>query len=279
MDIGGLRTKGFCKKAEENKPLITVVTVVYNGEDNLEQTIISVINQKYKNIEYLIIDGVSKDNTLNIIKKYENRIDYWISESDKGIYDAMNKGICLAKGDFINFMNCGDSFYSDMTIYSSVRYMIDNNNIDVFYGNTLTRFNSGIYTVRAEEKIKNRMSDMPFCHQSTFTKTNLLKERNFVLKFKVMADYDFFRYLYINRKIFKYIPLTISRYDAIDGYSLRHPIKLLIEKYTVNGFLKQKINYFLFGFLVIYTLTKLYMRKIVPNTILNLLRSLKYRNS
>ncbi|MBD3842980.1 MAG: glycosyltransferase, partial [Campylobacterales bacterium] len=86
---GGLRTKGYFKKSYEDKPLISIITVVYNGEKYLEETIQSVINQTYDNVEYIIIDGGSNDGTLDIIKKYEDRIDYWVSERDKGIYDAM----------------------------------------------------------------------------------------------------------------------------------------------------------------------------------------------
>ncbi|ORM38742.1 hypothetical protein A2G94_05325 [Francisella endosymbiont of Ornithodoros moubata] len=94
------------------KPLITVITVVYNGEAYLEKIILSVINQTYESVEYIIIDGGSTDGTIDIIKKYESKINYWISEAYNGIYDAMNKGIKLATGDWINFMNAGDLFYN-----------------------------------------------------------------------------------------------------------------------------------------------------------------------
>ena len=116
MQNGGLRTRGIIKTSTPEYPLITVVTVVFNGEATLEQTIQSVVNQTYDNVEYIIVDGGSKDRTLDIIKKYEDRIDYWQSEPDKGIYDAMNKGIELANGDWINFMNSGDSFYNECVI-------------------------------------------------------------------------------------------------------------------------------------------------------------------
>ena len=94
------------------KPLITVITVVYNGEAYLEKTILSVINQTYESVEYIIIDGGSTDGTIDIIKKYKSKINYWINEAYNGIYDAMNKGIKLATGDWINFMNAGDLFYN-----------------------------------------------------------------------------------------------------------------------------------------------------------------------
>lgn len=98
----------------EANPLITVVTVVYNGEKFLEETILSVINQTYDNVEYIIIDGGSTDGTLDIIKKYEHAIDYWVSEKDEGIYDAMNKGCELAIGKGLNFLNAGDVYLGDV---------------------------------------------------------------------------------------------------------------------------------------------------------------------
>ena len=113
---GGLRTKGYFKKSFDDKPLISIITVVFNGEKYLEETIQSVINQTYSNVEYIIIDGGSSDGTLDIIKKYEERIDYWVSEKDRGIYDAMNKGIDVASGKWLNFMNGGDEFYDNKVI-------------------------------------------------------------------------------------------------------------------------------------------------------------------
>jgi len=107
---GGLRTQGYFKKSYYDKPLISIITVVYNGEEFLEETILSVINQSYDNVEYIIVDGGSSDGTLDIIKKYEDRIDYWVSERDKGISDAFNKGVKVARGNYINFQGDGDGF-------------------------------------------------------------------------------------------------------------------------------------------------------------------------
>ena len=95
-------------KNKNLNPLISIITVVKNNEKYLEETIQSIINQKFKNFEYIIIDGKSTDRTLEIIKKYNTEIDYWISEDDKGIYDAFNKGINIANGELIGFVNSDD---------------------------------------------------------------------------------------------------------------------------------------------------------------------------
>ena len=109
---GGLRIKGVIKISKPDKPLVTVITVVFNGAATLEHTICSVIEQAYDNVEHIIIDGGSTDATPDILRKYDDRIDYWVSERDAGIYDAMNKGIALARGDYIGMLNSDDFFAS-----------------------------------------------------------------------------------------------------------------------------------------------------------------------
>jgi len=94
--------------SKNTKPLISIITVVKNNEKYLEETIQSVVNQNFKNFEYIIVDGKSTDGTIEIIKKYNNKIDYWISENDKGIYDAFNKGLDIANGNLIGFVNSDD---------------------------------------------------------------------------------------------------------------------------------------------------------------------------
>jgi glycosyltransferase involved in cell wall biosynthesis len=106
---GGLRVKRKYKdNSNKKKPLITIITVVLNNDKFIEECILSVLNQKYTNIEYIIIDGKSKDKTIEIIKKYENYIDYWTSAKDKGIYDAFNRGLELSTGNIVGFVNSDD---------------------------------------------------------------------------------------------------------------------------------------------------------------------------
>ena len=130
---GGLRTKGYFKKSYEDKLLISIVTVVYNGEKYLEETIQSVINQTYDNVEYIIIDGGSIDGTLDIIKKYEDQIDYWVSEKDKGIYDALHKGFSCASGEIFAWLNADDIYYP-WTLKTVVNILLENKNIDWITG-------------------------------------------------------------------------------------------------------------------------------------------------
>ena len=109
---GGLKIKGlFNKKTTKEKPLVSIVTPVYNGEKYLEDTIQSIINQTYDNIEYIIIDGGSTDKTLDIIKKYEDKIAYWMSEQDRGMYDGINKGFKMATGEIFAWLNADDKYY------------------------------------------------------------------------------------------------------------------------------------------------------------------------
>ncbi len=117
---GGLRTQGLIKGGGDSgavdesrscaRPLVSIITVVFNGDIHIERTIRSVLNQSYENVEYIVIDGGSTDNTLEILRNYNDQIDYWVSERDNGIYDAMNKGIRLASGATIGLLNCGDTY-------------------------------------------------------------------------------------------------------------------------------------------------------------------------
>ena len=132
---GGLRAKGlFNKKSEPDKPLVSVITVVKNGKKYLEETIQSVVNQTYDNIEYIAIDGGSTDGTLDIIKKYEDKIAYWVSERDEGISDALNKGIKLSSGEIIGLIHSDDYYASEDVIQSIVNEFNKYQDIKAIYG-------------------------------------------------------------------------------------------------------------------------------------------------
>ena len=218
MIRGGNRVHNLKTRFNDKKPIITVITVARNCQDTIEDTIVNVINQKYKNIEYIIIDGDSSDNTLEIIKKYDRSIDYWMSEQDNGIYDAMNKGIDLATGDWINFMNAGDSFYN-YNLFNTIFDRIEYNKFDVIYGDFIAKdvINQSEVRVRAKP-IKKIFSGMVFSHQSVIIKSKIVKLYPFDLKYKTAADYNQTLLLFTNNYKFLNTKLIFSKM-TIDGVS------------------------------------------------------------
>jgi glycosyltransferase involved in cell wall biosynthesis len=205
-----LRIKNCNLNSKKSKTLITIITVVFNGERFIEDTILSVINQTYQNIEYIIIDGGSNDHTLDIIKKYDYGIDYWISESDEGIYDAMNKGINFATGSWINFMNAGDIFCASNVLEKIVIYSDD---IDIIFGDTLV-FDSNrkkkIYCRAKKFNISNLLiwQTRTVCHQSMFVRAD--KIGIFSLDYKLKSEFNQY-FLYLNLKS-RNINATICQY-------------------------------------------------------------------
>jgi|APSaa5957512535_1039671.scaffolds.fasta_scaffold75386_1 glycosyltransferase involved in cell wall biosynthesis len=234
-DKGGLRTQGYLKKSFDDKPLVSIVTVVYNGEVFLEKTIQSVINQSYSNIEYIIIDGGSTDETVDIIKKYEDRIDYWVSEIDSGIYDAMNKGIDLASGDWINFMNAGDSFVG-CNVLLNLNYFLSDINYDIIYGdvNIIDTNNSKNLYHRISHIIdKSFLMEGTICHQSIFFRKILfdMYEKH-DLSYKIVGDFERLVCFFKKGVKFKHSNMVICNY-LNDGFSVKNYYKGNIERLLV----------------------------------------------
>ncbi|WP_024990413.1 glycosyltransferase family 2 protein [Segatella albensis] len=236
-----------------SKYKVTVVTVCYNAVDCIEKTILSVINQTYSNIEYIIIDGKSSDGTLEVINKYQGKIDVIISEKDKGIYDAMNKGLRLAKGDFINFMNAGDTFADDMVLEKLFSQDLGNN--DVIYGNAIFLKPFGKFQLKPEP-LSALEEHMPFCHQSCFISKKMGTMYPFNIKYKILADYNQFKSIYLHGGHFQYFDIDISWYESSCGVSATNWKEMAIERklinkksylldyyrVTINGFVKSIIS-------------------------------------
>lgn len=167
-------------------PLITIVTVVFNGEEYLGKTIRSVAEQTYTNKEYIVIDGGSSDRTLDIVRSYKQHIDYWISEPDRGIYDAMNKGINSANGEWIVFMNAGDIFFDHQTVEKARCFL--HKDALIVYGDALISRKEQLLL----QNQRNRHMDVrkSIIHQSMFIKTWYLKKDPYSLEYPIMADYD-----------------------------------------------------------------------------------------
>lgn len=212
-------------------PLITIITVSYNAVKDIENTILSVLNQTYPNIEYIIIDGGSTDGTLDIIKKYQDKITYWVSEPDKGIYDAMNKGALKATGMWLNFMNAGDTFYNEQVLEEVFKDK-DCDNADVIYGDVVY-IHPDREDIRKAAPLKRIKVGIPFCHQSAFVKTKLQQKYLFDTTYKICADYNFFHTLQKKGCSFKYKEQIIAKYLA-GGFS-SNTIPLYLEEWKVSG--------------------------------------------
>ncbi len=179
------------KEVTKEKPLVTIITVVLNGEKYIEQAIQSVVNQTYSNIEYIVIDGGSTDGTIDIIKKYEKFIDYWVSEKDKGLYDAMNKGIKLSHGEIIGLLN-SDDFYEKETVEVVVSKFNYDSEIMLVHGAIRNIDSSGkVDSVYGSMEGISDFLSIPFNHPTCFFKKEFYNRFGiFDLTFPTAADYD-----------------------------------------------------------------------------------------
>ena len=184
---GGKRIK---KGPKKKKILFSIITVVLNNEKYLEKTIKSVLNQSFKNFEYIIIDGGSTDKTLEIIKKYENRLDYWVSTKDRGIYDGFNKGMSLALGEYIGIIN-SDDVYKKNALSIISKYIYKNKNIDFIFGSVKKHW--GVLHGYRPKKIFYSWGFYSSHSTGFFLNLSAAKKVGFYnLKYKYHADYDYF---------------------------------------------------------------------------------------
>ncbi|MEO8886312.1 MAG: glycosyltransferase family 2 protein [Mucilaginibacter sp.] len=173
------------------KPRLSVITVVYNNAQHIERTLLSVLNQTYTDIEYIVVDGASTDGTLDIINKYTDRITKVITEPDAGIYDAMNKGLTLATGDYVLFMNSGDELYSPQTV---ARVFAAADNADIYYGETEMINDKGESLGRRRHKAPAQFTwrsfkyGMSVSHQAIYIKRALIEPYD--PQYQLSADID-----------------------------------------------------------------------------------------
>lgn len=225
---------------------ITVVTVTYNCSNIIEKTLQSVLLQNYSWIEYIVIDGFSSDGTKEIIEKYKDRISIYISEPDLGIYDAMNKGIRLAKSEWILFLNSGDVFVNDNTV--SELFMNNFEGYDVVYGNHINVTQKGdvlFYPQMPFFKNKKWYHGMGFSHQAVMIRTELAKKYEFNLDFPCCADYNMMYNLYNDGFLFQYVNVVFSKVYAIDGYSMNNYVKQRKDIARILG-IDGSIKFFLY---------------------------------
>lgn len=226
---------------------ISVVTVCYNAADTIERTMLSVLNQTYHDIEYIIIDGGSTDGTVDIIRKYADKIAYWVSEPDKGIYDAMNKGIKISNGEYIYFLGADDVLCEDIffniaplltharTIYYGDVYMI---NQRINYDGPFSRYKLAIHNI---------------CHQAILYHRSVYDGRLYDVNYRLFADYVFNIQSWGDRSIkFVYLPFVIACFNDCgrssikknDLYFLKKKSEIILRNLGISCFVYYQIVHF-----------------------------------
>ena len=202
---GGMRTRGRSKNSLPGKPLISVITVVFNGAETIRDTIVSVLTQSYDNVEYIVIDGGSNDGTIEILRQYEHVIDYWLSEKDRGIYDAMNKGIALSTGMYIGLLN-SDDFLAGPRVLQDIVLAFEKNQTDTVFSclNIVNRSMDKVlrrYRIAFFRPYLMRVGIVPphptlYCKQEVYKKVGKYK-----IDYRVSADFEMMVRMFVIEKI------------------------------------------------------------------------------
>lgn len=217
-------------------PTFSIVTVCYNAEAELEDTIQSVIAQTYRHVEYIIVDGASKDGTLAIIERYKGRIARVVSEPDKGLYDAMNKGLRLATGDYVCFLNAGDCFHEDSTLQQMADCLTKAELPDVLYGETALvdkeRHFVRMRRLSAPKTLTWRSfkQGMLVCHQAFFARTALAEPYD--LQYRYSADFDWCIRIMKKAKTLHNTHLTLIDYLE-EGMTTKNRKASLAERFRI----------------------------------------------
>lgn len=247
---------------QNSQILVSIVTIVYNGVMELERTIKSVLNQTYPNIEYIVIDGGSKDGSIDLIKKYNLKLAYWISEPDEGISDAFNKGIASAKGELIGMINCGDYYEPDAVeamVNSYDRNQLSDNYF-VFHGK-IRMFNDHRSKVYAPFKLESFTYQMPIWHPTIFVNRKVYLDFKYDKTFKVAMDYELFSRVFKKGGEFIYLETLITNMNTA-GLSNHNAIKgfkevMIASKYNLKISFIKSYYYFIYRVLLNKALTVL----------------------
>lgn len=234
-------------------PKVSVITVCYNADEFIENAINSILKQTYKNLEYIIIDGASTDNTISVINKYKSKIAFFLSEPDNGIYEAMNKGIKAATGDILYFLNSDDLLYDEYVIENVVKIFEKNKDLELIYGPIIIRDPT---TNESFIKLNDRITKSFFiyngiCQQSTFYKADVFKKcGQFNDTYKIAGDYEWFLrafYKYnIKRQYYESIIAIynnggISSTDEFSSLHTKERAKVIKEYFNIFEIYKYKL--------------------------------------
>jgi glycosyltransferase involved in cell wall biosynthesis len=242
----------------KHKPKFSIVTICYNAENTIGNTIESVLTQDFNDLEYIFVDGRSTDKTNTIINEYSYRLIkkgikvIHISEKDNGIYDALNKGTELASGEWITFMHADDQFCSKDVFAKVYSTVLDN--VDAVYGDTIY-FDDTSKILSKAGTVDCLIYRKPFYHQSSFVKTEHQKRLKFDIKYKISADFDFFQKLYLERKKIVKIDVPIAL-SSNTGISKSPRNAKLVYKDDFNVIKNNNISYFKHPYLILYRIKR-----------------------
>ncbi len=262
---------------------VTIITVVFNGQNVVEKTIQSVIGQDYPNIQYIIVDGGSTDKTDEIINKYIDKISFFLSEPDEGIYDAMNKGANLATGEWILYMNAGDTFY-DCNSISKVSNLFDTD-ADIICAGAEKILIDELQTrhFRVYPSDLNQMwKQMPTVHQAILVRTTCQKEYQFNTSYQWCADHEMFVRMYVDKKKF-FIINTLFCYFDCSGGQARSPLLYIKERWMLSKNVAPfylRLTYFGYEYLSCLILSPIirFCKSITPDSVILKLRQIRGTN-
>lgn len=193
---------------------LSIITINYNNVAGLQKTIQSILSQTWKDFEWIVIDGGSTDGSVELLDQYKNHFSYWCHEKDRGVFNAMNKGIVHAQGDYLNFMNSGDEYYEPETL-AKVFKMVTDDSIGVYYGDYYESFSDG----HLRERIMPKELDlrfimhMPINHQSTFIRRGLLTSNEYDETYRIVSDWKAFIQWLVAGVPFMHLDLHIAKFD------------------------------------------------------------------
>ena len=220
---------------------LSIITINYNNKAGLQKTIDSVICQTWKDYEWIVIDGGSTDGSKELIEQYQQHFAYWCSEPDKGVYNAMNKGIAKAKGEYLNFMNSGDAFYSNNTLEEV--FVRNTPYADMVYGDWLRieKYNKALMKAPNEVSLDFFYTDN-ICHQAMFIKSSTMKKRGFDETFQIYADWAKWIEMVLEGSEFQYVPVIVCCFDATEGLSNTITSNLEMEKERMRSMVPSPIR-------------------------------------
>ena len=260
---------------------VSIITVTYNSVAMLQNTVESVDSQTYRNKEFIVIDGGSTDGTREYLLLHQNQIDVWISESDQGIYDAMNKGSRKAKGEWIIFLNSGDVFSNDNVLENVFSADIPKE-VDVIYGDTVYSYGKEEYKeFRKSKELRYFWKGMVTSHQSFFIRKRIMDQRQFDTRYKIAADFNQLYTLLMDDGLFVYKKLYISRVDTTGISNNKRIIQSVLEHWSIiRHYSKISLYYHLYYvFRTLIVLLLSIVKLIIPGRIyIQFIRMLRCRN-